>query len=723
MIESPVAVASKVPHLPESPGVYLWKDAEGTVLYVGKAKRLRSRVRSYFGSDHDGSVKTQALVRLIAELDTIVVPTEAHALILEANLIKEYRPRFNIALRDDKSYPYVKVTLQEPFPRVLVTRLVVNDGSRYFGPYTDVGAMRRALNVVKRIFTVRSCHYALMDDVPDRPCLDYHIGKCKAPCVGYQSEQDYRAMIDEVVLFLEGRTAEVMSRVRSRMQEASEALNFERAAEMRDAMLRLERLEEPTVVVQVEGGDRDVIGYARDGDDACVAILRIRGGKLLARDQRFLENIEGEEDSAILSAYLARAYVSSPERSGEVLVSMDFEDREALEESLGSTKVVVPQRGPRRELVQLAEQNARHLLEEFKLATFESEERASSPVYELQRELGLQKMPRSFVCFDISTAQGTDTVGSCVWFENGRPKRAEYRKFKVKTVVGTDDFASMREVVGRYFARRLEEKKVLPDLVVVDGGKGQLNAAHDALRALSLGDTPLISLAKKEEEVFILGRSDSVRISRRSPALRTLQQARDEAHRFAITYNRTRRSMRTLTSELLRLPGIGPSRRRTLLKEFGSLQGVKDATPEAIAKLPGFALESATKLLRALVQEAVREAVQEDVPEQDEKLIDPSLSSEASPSASTSEGLTAAPSDPRTIDSPTFDPPTLDPPAPDSPTPDSPTPDPPTPDAPAVHPPPPDSPTLDPPAPHPPPPRTLTPDPSTPDPRMPDTPA
>ncbi len=306
MLETPAAVAAKVPHLPESPGVYLWKDAEGTVLYVGKAKRLRSRVRSYFASDHYASVKTQHLVRLIAELDTIVVPSEAHALILEANLIKEYRPRFNIALRDDKSYPYIKVTLQEPFPRVYVTRRLVNDGGRYFGPYTDVGAMRRALNVVKRIFTVRSCHYALMDEVPDRPCLDYHIGKCKAPCVGYQSEDEYRSMIDEVVLFLDGRTAEVMKRVRDRMMEASASLNFERAAELRDALLRLEKLEEPTVVVQVEGGDRDVIGYARDGDDACVTILRVRGGKLLARDQRYLENLEGEEDAAILSAYLAR---------------------------------------------------------------------------------------------------------------------------------------------------------------------------------------------------------------------------------------------------------------------------------------------------------------------------------------------------------------------------------------------------------------------------------
>ncbi|MEP7384483.1 MAG: excinuclease ABC subunit UvrC [Gemmatimonadota bacterium] len=600
MFEAPSAVASKLQHLPDSPGVYLWKDAEGTVLYVGKAKRLRSRVRSYFGSDHVESVKTQALVRLIDSLDTIVVPTEAHALILEANLIKEYRPRFNIAFRDDKSYPYIKVTLQEPFPRVYVTRRLESDGARYFGPYTDVGAMRRALNVVKRIFTVRSCHYALMDEVPDRPCLDYHIGKCKAPCVGYQTEADYRGMIDEVVLFLDGRTTDVIRRVRDRMQEASAKLNFERAAELRDALMKLDSLEEPTVVVQVEGGDKDVIGYARDGDDACVAILRIRGGKLLARDQRFVENVEGEEDQAILSAYLARTYVGSQERAGELLVPIDFDDRELLEESLGWTRVVVPQRGPRRELVQLAEQNARHLLEEFKLAAFEAEERAASPVYDLQRELGLQKLPRAFVCFDISTTQGTDTVGSCVWFENGRPRRAEYRKFKVKTVEGTDDFASMREVVGRYFGRRLEEQKALPDLVVVDGGKGQLNAAHEALQTLGLGELPLISLAKREEEVFVVGRSDSLRLSRRSPALRTLQQARDEAHRFAVTFNRARRTMRTLTSELLRIPGIGPGKRRALLKAFGSLQGVKEASPESIAAVPGFSLASATRLLGVL---------------------------------------------------------------------------------------------------------------------------
>ena len=293
MPEASERIALKIAHLPESPGVYLWKDAEGTVLYVGKAKRLRSRVRSYFAGDHWESLKTRHLVSKIADVDTIVVPSEAHALILEANLIKEYRPRFNIALRDDKSYPYIKVTVQEPFPRVFVTRRLTNDGSRYFGPYTDVGAMRRALNVVKRIFTVRSCNYDMPREMPERPCLDYHIGRCKAPCILAQTQADYRTMIDEVVLFLDGRTAEVIRRVRERMDAAASNLDFERAAELRDALLHLERLEEPTVVVEVEGGDRDVVGYARDGDDACVTILRVRGGKLLAREHHFIENIDG----------------------------------------------------------------------------------------------------------------------------------------------------------------------------------------------------------------------------------------------------------------------------------------------------------------------------------------------------------------------------------------------------------------------------------------------
>ncbi|MEO7086081.1 MAG: excinuclease ABC subunit UvrC [Gemmatimonadaceae bacterium] len=596
----PESVLEKIPHLPESPGVYLWRDSEGTVLYVGKAKRLRSRVRSYVTSDHAESIKTRALMLSVRGLETIVVPTEAHALVLEANLIKEYHPKYNIALRDDKSYPYIKVTVAEPFPRVWVTRQLVDDGSRYFGPYTDVGAMRRSLNVVKRIFTVRSCNYDMPRQMPERPCLDYFIKRCKAPCILAQTQADYQSMIDEVLIFLDGNTREVVRRVRERMDEASRSLDFERAGELRDALRHLEGMEEPTVVLSVDGGDKDVLGYARDGDDAVVALMRIRGGRLLAREHQFVENLDEETDDAVLEAYMAGKYLPLDERAAEVLVPFEPCDRELLEASLARTAIHVPQRGPRRELVDLATQNARHLLEELRLTGEEADERAGDPVYELQRQLKLQKVPRSLVCFDISHAQGTDTVASCVWFQNGRPYRAEYRKFKVKTVEGIDDFASMNEVVTRYFTRRREEDKPLPDLVVIDGGKGQLNAAHAALDTLGLGAMPIISLAKREEEIFLLGNSEPLRLPRRSPALRVLQQARDEAHRFAITFQRKRRALRTITSELLRVPGVGEAKRRQLLAAFGSLQGVRDASVQAIAELPGFGQKTAEKIVAAL---------------------------------------------------------------------------------------------------------------------------
>ena len=596
----PDTILEKIPHLPESPGVYLWRDAQGKVLYVGKASRLRSRVRSYVASDHRESVKTQALMQQVQALDTIVVPSEAHALILEANLIKEYKPRFNIALRDDKSYPYIKVTVQEPFPRVWVTRRLQNDGARYFGPYTDVGAMRRSLDVVKRLFTVRSCNYDMPKQMPDRPCLDYHIGRCKAPCILAQTQGEYAAMIDEVIDFLNGKPEEVERKMRERMALAAESLDFERAAQLRDVLTHLESMQEPTVVMEVEGGDRDVIGYARDGDDAVVALLRIRGGKLLARDHQFVANVDDEQDAQVLETYLAGPYRLLEERATELMLPFEVENRAIVEESLERTRIHVPQRGPRRELVDLAQQNARHLLEEARLTEDVTEERAGDPVYELQRQLGLQKVPRTFVCFDISHAQGTDTVASCVWFQNGRPYRAEYRKFKVKSVEGVDDFASMREVVGRYFQRRVEEEKPLPDLVLIDGGKGQLNAAAEALQALGLASIPMASLAKREEEIFLLGRSESLRLPRRSPALRMLQQARDEAHRFAITFQRKRRAVRTLTSELLRIPGVGDAKRRLLLSTFGSLQAIRDATAEQIGAVPGFSVKSGQRILEAL---------------------------------------------------------------------------------------------------------------------------
>ena len=596
----PASVAQKLPHLPESPGVYLWKDDEGKVLYVGKAKRLRSRVKSYWAQDHLSSPKTRGLMRKVRDLETIVVPSESHALILEATLIKEYHPRFNIALRDDKSYPYIKVTVQEPFPRVIVTRRLQDDGARYFGPYTDVGLMRRALNVVKRIFTVRSCHYNLPREAPERPCLDYFIKRCQAPCVGYQSTHDYGAMIDEVVWFLDGRTSDVVRHVRDRMTDASERLDFERAGELRDALRHLEKMEEPTVVLEVEGGDRDVVGYARDGEDACVVILRIRGGKLLARDHRLVEHAENEEDGAVLGACLAQWYRTAEARAADLLVPFEFDDRESLEASLDGTKIRIPQRGPRRALVDLADKNAQHLLEEFKLAALEADERAVNPVYELQRELGLPRLPRSLICFDISHAQGTDVVASAVWFENGRPKRSEYRKFKIAIFEGNDDFKSMHEVVTRYFTRRVAEELELPDLAVIDGGKGQLGAARAALEALGVTSIGLISLAKRDEEIFLPGRRDPVRLPRRSPALRMLQQARDEAHRFAVSFQRQKRAARTITSELLKVPGVGPSKRRALLTAFGSVQGVREATVHQIAAVPGFGPGSAERLLSAL---------------------------------------------------------------------------------------------------------------------------
>ena len=598
----PDAIASKLAHLPETPGVYLWKGADSTVLYVGKAKRLRPRVRSYY-AEQPGSAKTQMLMALVTDLETIVVPSEAQALLLEYNLIKEHRPRFNIVLRDDKSYPYVKVTVQEPYPRVFVTRRLINDGARYFGPYTDVGAMRRALNIVKRIFTVRSCSWDMPAQMPERACLDYYIKRCKGPCIFAQSLEDYRAMIEEVLVFLDGRTDEVIRRVKGRMHAASETMDYEHAAELRDALAHLQHMEEPTVVLEPDGGERDVVGFARDGEDACVTILRIRGGKLLGREHRFLEHIEDEPDDQVLGAFLVASYLSSAEKGDELLIPFDFEDRPLLEEALGKTRVRIPERGPKRELIDLAEQNARHLLEEFKLAGLEADERAADPVYELGRELGLHKIPRAFVCFDMSTAQGRDNVGSIVWFENGRPRRSEYRTMRVKTVDeahGPDDFASMHEVVTRYFRRRVEEKRPLPDLVVVDGGKGQLSSAADALAALGLAALPLISLAKREEEVFVNGKSEPLRLPRRSPALRLLQQARDEAHRTAVTYNRKRRTIRTVTSELLKIPGVGPVKRRALLTAFGSIQGVRAATPEQVAELPGWSVSAAAKMLEAL---------------------------------------------------------------------------------------------------------------------------
>jgi excinuclease ABC subunit C len=577
--------------------VYLWRGAEGEVLYVGKAKRLRSRVRSYFATDFPDSPRNRLLQRLITDVETIVVPSEAGSLILENNFIKEYRPRFNVRLKDDKSYPSIAVTLGEPFPRVLVTRKRDIPGARYFGPYTDVGQLRRTLAIIRRLYTVRSCQDNLPEERRERPCLDYYIGRCRAPCVGWQDMADYQRMVTDVVEFLEGRTQDVRARVREAMLQASEREDFERAREMRDALRWLDRLDEPLSVEVMGTGNADVIGYARDGDDAVGVHMRVREGRVVARDHRFLEGVEEEEDGAVLSAFLVRYYIPAESRARRLVMPFPPDEWDTVRELLPGTDWIIPQRGTAQRWIELADQNARHLLESLRIESFETEERAEDPVYALGRDLGLSIVPRSFICVDISHNQGRDTVGSLVWFEAGRPRKAEYRKFKIRGIGQQDDYAAIQEVLTRYLTRRRDEGHPLPDLIVIDGGKGQLSAALEATTQLGLADMPIVSLAKKEEEVFLPGRAESLRLPRRSPSLRLLQRARDETHRFGLAYSRKRRTQRTITSELLNIPGIGPTKRRRLLERFGSLAGVRSASVAELAAVPGFSTRLAERIL------------------------------------------------------------------------------------------------------------------------------
>jgi excinuclease ABC subunit C len=587
MADLPDLLQRKLDTLTDQPGVYLWKDAEGNVLYVGKAKRLKSRVRSYFVADDAMSPKNLWLVRQIADVETIVVGNEAQSLLLENNLIKEYQPKFNVRLKDDKSYPSIVVTVGEPFPRVLVTRRRDFPGARYFGPYTDVTLLRRTLAVVRRLYTVRSCHDDLPRERRDRPCLDYHIGRCKAPCVGWQTREDYRAMIAEVLDFLEGRTVDVRGKVREAMVAASERQDYERAGLLRDQLKWLEQVDAPPAIEVIGTGDADVLGYARDGDDAVGVFMRVRDGRVVAREHAFLENLGEETDEQILNFLLVRSYVPMAGRVRRLILPFPPADVELLQELLPETEWNVPQRGTARRWLDLADQNARHLMESLRIESFETDERSGDPVYALGRDLGLSAVPRSMICIDISTNQGRDTVGSLVWFEAGRPRKSEYRKFRIKGVGQQDDYAAIQEVIT-------------PDLIVIDGGKGQLSAAREAAAAVGLAELPMVSLAKKEEEVFFPGRPDSLRLSRRSPSLRLLQRIRDETHRFGVAYNRKRRTERTITSALLDIPGIGPSRRRVLLEHFGSLAGVKSATAAEIASLPGFSSRLAERIMAGL---------------------------------------------------------------------------------------------------------------------------
>lgn len=601
-----LVIQDQLKKLPTRPGVYLFKDATGDVVYVGKAGSLRPRVRSYFSVSVQ-SPKTVEMMRHVVSLETIVVGTEAEALILEANLIKEYKPRFNIQLRDDKRYPYIKVTTVEPFPRVFVTRTLHDDGSRYFGPYTSVGVMREALEVIKRLYTVRSCSYDLPREAPDRACLDYHIGRCLAPCVGLQDQASYGAMIGEIIKILEGETEGVRGRVEVLMQNASETLEFERAARLRDVLSGLDALARQQRVERLRGGDYDVVGLARDGDEAATVVLKIRSGVLLGRDTQRFSNVGDESDASLITTFASRYYLSGVQHRQsrlprEILVPAEFEDKGLVqgilsEEAGQGIRVHAPQKGTKARLSELAADNARHALED-RLATMDRiHDRADEVLYDLRDRLDLKVVPRLIVCMDISHHQGSETVGSVVVFENGAPKKSEYRHMRIKGDWGNDDYRSMAEVVHRYFRRRVDEERPIPDFLVVDGGKGQLSAARGALEELGVTDVALAALAKREELIF---RPDPIRLGRKNPALHLLQRLRDEAHRFAISYNRKLRSKRTLRSDLAQIPGIGPERQKLLLSRFGSVRGVRAATAEEIARLPGVSDTLAVRILTYL---------------------------------------------------------------------------------------------------------------------------
>jgi excinuclease ABC subunit C len=596
-------LAEKLKSLPARPGVYLMKDGRDRILYVGKAKVLRNRVRSYFQKlDARTQPKVSALVQRIRDFDYVVTASEVEALILEGNLIKQHKPRYNVLLKDDKTFPFIKVT-DEPFPQVVVTRKILKDGARYFGPYTNGKAMRRTLELIRKVFPLRTCTNAKLWPSLDRPCLDYYIHRCPGPCKGHIGREGYEEIVQQVCQFLSGKKKDLVHQLKERMAQASHNLQFELAARIRDQIAAIDGAVIRQHVMTYEEVDRDVIGYARDGTDVCMAVLQVREGKLLGKEHFFMTAPEETPEAETLSAFMTQYYMTAQLLPREILLPCEPDDADALTQWLGvqagvKIALAVPQRGDKAALVRMAAQNAELQLSAHALKKAETRERMSVPpaVQALQEDLKLPHPPRRIETFDISNIQGSDPVASMVCFTDGRPRKSEYRKFGIKEVVGPNDFAMLREVVGRRYRRLLDEEGPLPDLVLIDGGKGQLSSAKEVLDELGLVDLPVIGLAKRLEEVFLPDEPEPVLIPKTSPSLKLLMQARDEAHRFALTFHRERRGRRMVRSELDGIPGIGPKRKQTLLKVFGSVERLRDAGLDEIAAVEGIGRDAAEKV-------------------------------------------------------------------------------------------------------------------------------
>jgi len=592
--------------IPDKPGCYLMKNSAGVIIYVGKAINLRNRVRSYFHSSADLTLKTHHLVRDITDIEWIVVGSELEALILEMTLIKKHRPHYNVRLKDDKRYPYIKVHWADPFPKVTVTRQMVQDGSRYFGPYTSVWAVHQTLDVLRKIFPYLTCDREITGK-DNRACLYYDIKLCSAPCIGKIDQAAYRQMIEDLCQFLNGRTGPILTRLKAEMGTASKELRFEKAAAIRDQIQAIEQVVEKQKVISAEQMDSDVVAIARSNGDACVQIFFVRSGKLIGREYFILEGTEETSDDEVISQFIKQFYAEAASIPSEVLLPIEIEEAKIIKQWLNSRKgndkidIVVPRKGTPQELMALATENAKETLQALKSQWEVDRNRQTQSLADLQQAFNLAEPPNRIECYDISNTQGTASVGSMVVFEQGIPNKRLYRKFNIQNVIGPDDFASMEEVLNRRFRRwqaNLEDQtpgkkpdpafSILPDLLIVDGGKGQLGRAIAVLEKYNLkGRFLLTGLAKQQEELFFPDKDESLLLPRNSQGFYLIQRIRDEAHRFAITAHRSRRTKIGLASQLDSIPGIGPARRRALLLKFGSLQAIKDASDEEILTVKG----------------------------------------------------------------------------------------------------------------------------------------
>ncbi len=587
-------ITEQLKKLPTSPGVYLMRDAEGNILYVGKAANLRHRVRSYFTARQKLTPKLQRMVARVNDADFFVTNSEQEALILELNFIKQYHPRYNVRLKDDKTFPYLKIDLNDDWPTVQITRRLEQNGGRYFGPFASAKSIRQTLKLIKGLFPFRSCSQAITGIDP-RPCLEYHIGHCLGPCIGVVSKKEYAEVIRQVILFLEGKQERVVQELRRKMEKAAQVLDFEKAARFRDQIQAVEKVIEGQRIATTVRGEQDVIAFAEDKDQAYVQVFFIRGGKLIGRESFVLQGTRSEEPQQVMTSFIKQFYDSTSNIPPVLLLQYPVEDKTVIEDWLQSKRearvhIQVPCRGNKKQLVEIVAENARQGLEQLKIKQLAAPTILATVLSEIERELHLPHLPSRIEGYDISNIQGTAAVGSMVVFDGGKPKPSHYRRFRIKTVSGADDYAMLQEVLKRRFKRSATGDAsspngwaILPDLVLIDGGKGQLNAAKAVMRESQVDFVPVASLAKEKEEIFIPQRAEPVVLPRSSPGLQLLQRLRDEAHRFALGYHQKIHKKATFASALDSIPGIGPKRKRALLKQFGSVRAIQEASADELA--------------------------------------------------------------------------------------------------------------------------------------------